>query len=263
MKHTLLLSVLLFIPLSSVYADIRVLTVEEPPSSYKDPSLKARGYAVDVFKLLVKDTQLENHPTIEFIPEARVLNIAEQQPNVIFFAFSRTVLREDKFYWIGAVASKKWQIYSLKNAHISIQTIEELQHFPMIGVVRGDVREEWLIDRGFTNINSVTQHEQNVKLLLLGRLPVIAFEQQGLNFITSKLNEDPSLIRAVYTLNESKNYIAMSKKGTNKQLVSALQNRYQTILNNGSLNQLAVNWQEKLAQKYQIQSEIKNGILNF
>ena len=49
----------------------------EPPSSYISEQGIPAGYAVDIFKLLVKGTPIENRFSFEFVPEARVLNIAE------------------------------------------------------------------------------------------------------------------------------------------------------------------------------------------
>lgn len=254
---------MLFVPFGGNATNLRVLTVMEPPSSYISERGVAAGYAVDIFNLLVEGTQIENTFTFEFVPEARVLNIAEQKANIVFFAFSRTELREDKFHWIGAVATKKWQIYGLKNSSVRINSIAQLKQLPMIGVVRGDVREEWLINKGFVNLISVTQHDQNVKLLLMGRLPVIAFENQGLTFITNKLKQDASLITPIFTLNKAKNYIAMSKKQTNLKLVALLKTRYLTIKENGSLYDLSTKWQDELDNSYSIKSEVNDALLSF
>lgn len=261
MKYYLV--IFLFISFTALAENLRVLTVMEPPSSYISEQGVPTGYAVDIFNLLVKNTDFENDYTIEFVPEARVLNIADQKSNIVFFAFSRTALREDKYHWIGAVATKKWQAYALKHSNIHIDSIEQLKQFPMIGVVRGDVREEWLIDQGFVNLVSVTQHEQNVKLLLMGRLPIIAFENQGLTFITRKLNEDASVIKPIFTLNKANNYIAMSKNQTDMKMVKELKARYLAIKKNGALHALSVKWQSELENTYKIQSEIDGDLLSF
>lgn len=143
--------------------------------------------------------------------------------------------------------------------------MNQLKKVPAIGVTRGDVREEYLIERNFSNLHSVTNHTQNVQLLLLGRLPLIAYEQLGLTSTCLSLRINCADITQVYKLNTASGYIMMSKlPGTDADFLEQLSNAYIEILANGTLENISKNWINKLTtQGFKVNLAPDKAILVF
>ncbi|MGL1958163.1 MAG: transporter substrate-binding domain-containing protein [Colwellia sp.] len=239
--------------------DLRIIAVNEPPASYLDSQGRVEGYVVDIIEAL--QIQLNDKTNIEFVPEARTLNIADNKANIIFFSFSRTAFREHNYHWIGLVMKKNWNIFALKDSSLKINQLSDLKTLPLIGVVRGDIREEWLINRKFINLDSVTQHEQNVRRLAMRRLPAIAYEKQGLAYLCKSLNIDINRFKSIYLMNQSDVYIAMSKRGTSAELVKKWQDAFKVITENGTLQNIAYKWQTKVYQQLKMEVSINENIL--
>ena len=63
---------------------------------------------------------------------------------------------------------------------MEVHTLEDAQSLDAIGVVRKDVRELYLEQLGFSNLSRVSNHDQNVKKTLAGRIPMFAYDPAGL-----------------------------------------------------------------------------------
>ncbi|GAC21015.1 substrate-binding periplasmic protein [Paraglaciecola arctica] len=244
----------------SIANDLKIFAVDEPPASFINEDGAQDGYVIDIIKAIQE--RLNDKTNIIFLPEGRALNILAKDPNSILMSISRTPPREQHYYWIAQVMSKKWQVYTLTNSEIVIETLDDLRALPSIGVVRGDVREEWLINKGFENLNSVTRHKQNIEKLNLSRVNAIVYEKQGLAYQVNNLGLELSHFKSAFILNEAPVYIVMSIKSS-KQQVKKWQNAFEAIKVNGKLQNIAQNWQLVLLQQYNISSEIKNNILVF
>lgn len=239
--------------------ETKVFAVEEPPAAYINENLDQDGYVLDIFKAMQARTGLTSR--VMFIPEARALNILAEEPNCMLMSISRTPARESRYIWIAHVMSKKWEVYTLTRSHMRIDSINALMALPSIGVVRGDIREEWLIGLNFSNLNSVTQHRQNIEMLKLGRVNAIVYEQQGLIYQAKALGLHPEQFKSVFTLNQAPVYIVMSLN-SDPQLVALWQEAFVAIVNNGQLHMIAERWQRQL-QQLNINSELHNNVLVF
>jgi len=259
-KITLLIYII-HSPLNIVYShELRILTVNEPPANYLNEAGIAEGYVIDIVKKLQQE--IGNKSKIEFVPEARALNILSTRNDAIFFSLSKTKFRENKYTWLGKVMSKKWHVYALKASTLAVENINQLQKLPVLGVVRGDVREEWLVNRQFTNLHSVTNHRQNVLRLLNSRIPAFVYEKQGLLHICKELNIDANLFKVIHTINIAPVYIVMSK-GISPDILNLWQSTFNKLLTNGDIEEISRHWQSKLWNEFKITSDISNGILIF
>jgi len=250
----------LFFPCFVFASEFRILSVNEPPANYINRAGVPDGYVVDIIKAVQKE--VGDNTEIEFIPEARALNIMQSTANTLLFSLSKTKYRENIYLWLGQVMSKKWDAYSLKTSNLKIENIKQLKNLPMIGVVRGDVREECLLNNDFTNLYSVTTHRQNVQRLLMGRVSTIIYEKQGLKYICQELGIDSTLFQSIYTINFSPVFIAVSK-GTHSTTFDAWQKAFNKLMSNGEIEKISLNWQHKLWNDFLIESELVEGILHF
>ncbi|MFC4655903.1 substrate-binding periplasmic protein [Rheinheimera marina] len=240
---------------------LRLITVIEPPVSYLDSHGKAVGFAVEVVQAIQKE--LGDKTLIEVMPEARAIYIARTEPNVVLFSFSRTAERENEFYWIIPLVQKSWAVYALNSNPIQIETLEQLKEVTSIGVVRGDIREEWFTNLGFKNLSKSVNHQQNLNRLLAGRLDLIAYESQGIRHLLQEESVSLDTVRPVFLLRQSNVYLLMSKTGTSPELAERWKMAADKIRRSGAQQFIAEKWQLQLKHFQEMDTEVQNGVLVF
>ncbi|EGM78951.1 periplasmic component of amino acid ABC-type transporter/signal transduction system [Rheinheimera sp. A13L] len=240
---------------------LRIITVVEPPASYLDSHGQLTGFSVEVVQAIQRS--LNDKTKIEVMPEARAIHIARTQPNVLLFSFSKTEQREQEFYWIGQLVVKSWSAYALSSNSVQIKTLDQLRKVKAIGVVRGDIREEWLLEQDFNNLHPSVNHQQNIQRLRSGRLDLIAYESQGIQHLLWEEGLNADDIKAVYTLRTSEVYLLMSKSGTDPKLMQSWTLAAEKFRKNGQQQFIAEKWQLILKQYHNINTEARDGILYF
>ena len=239
---------------------IQILTVIEPPASYLNSHGELSGYATELVQALQK--QLQNRSDIQIMPESRVLLTAARQPNVLLFGFSRTQDREQKYHWIMPLLRKRWVVYVHKDSPLQINNLDELRNLESIGVVRGDVREEWLTAQGFTNLHSSASHAQNLARLRSGRLTAIAYEPQGMQYLLKETGHQPDEFKPVLHFHSSEVWLLMSHH-THSSEVQRWQTAAEQLKSSGRQLKIAKHWQQRLWQTEQIQSTVQQDLLHF
>ncbi|MBN1969390.1 MAG: ABC transporter substrate-binding protein [Candidatus Delongbacteria bacterium] len=251
--------------LSNLFSEkLSILTIEEAPSSYieiQNGKKIVKGFVVDFVKEIQKE--IGDSTTIEILPEARVFQKAVNEPNIIFFSFSRTPEREDSFYWITPVIRKPWTFYGKKDSGIKINILSDLHKVNCIGVVRGDVREGWLKTNGFSNVEDVTRHEQNLRKLMLDRITLIFYEPQGLAYLCNLLDYSINDIEPVFTPYVSDVYIAISKNGTSQELVDKWKDAANKLKDIGVFRRIAEEWSSYIWNEYKIKCDVSDEVLGF
>ncbi|GHE98413.1 substrate-binding periplasmic protein [Thalassotalea profundi] len=256
-----LLYILVFVSFYCVASakNTRLVTVVEPPASYLSETLLPVGYVVEIVQALQRI--IDNKNPIEFVPEARAINISLEKDNVLVFSLSRTAFREKLYHWVAPVLMKRWQVYALQDTELVLNNVDELKALSSIGVVRGDVREEWLINAEFKNLHSVTHHIQNVKRLIAQRVPVIVYDQTGLAYESKKLALDSSQFIPLITIKQSEVYLVLSGQ-TAPQILTQWQNAYNRLKVSGQLRTIAQQWQARLQSELAIDAMIEDDILS-
>lgn len=240
---------------------LRIITIVEPPASYLDSHGQLTGFSVEVVQAIQRS--LNDKTVIEVLPEARAMHIARTEPNVLLFSFSRTAKREDQFHWISQMSVKTWSVYALSSNPVQIRTLEELRKVNAIGVVRGDIREEWLTEQGFSNLHPSVNHQQNIQRLRSGRLDLIAYESQGIQHLLWEEGLQTSDVKSVYNLKTSDVYLLMSKSGTDPKLVQSWKTASEKFRRSGQQQFIAEKWQMILRHHHNINTEAVEGILHF
>jgi polar amino acid transport system substrate-binding protein len=97
---------------------------------------------------------------------------------------------------------------------LQVNSLEDAKKVQAIGVMRDDIRANWLRQQGFTNLDDAAAHEQNIKKLIRGRIDLIFYSPQGAAHICRKLGIDFHELEPVLFPHASLSHIAMSKNGT-------------------------------------------------
>jgi polar amino acid transport system substrate-binding protein len=239
---------------------MQILTVIEPPASYINSHGELSGYATDLVLALQK--QVQDHSVIQVMPESRALLTAARQPNVLLFGFSRTTEREDKYHWIMPLLRKRWIVYVRHDSQLEINNLNDLRSLDSIGVVRGDVREEWLLAQGFTNLQSSASHAQNLARLRSGRLTAIAYEPQGMQYLLKETGHQMEEFKPLLQFHSSEVWLLMSRQ-TSSSEVLRWQIAAEQMKLTGQQRAISLMWQQRLLIAEQIQSSIQQDLLQF
>lgn len=262
MKQGRLLSTLLMLICSLAQAaslEPRIITVEEPPASFVLPDGQPDGFVVDIVKALQRE--LKDNTPIEMLPEGRAMLTAQQEPNVLLFSFSRTAERENLYHWLLPVLQKSWQIYLPAQSRLQLNSLADLRKLNAIGVVRGDVRETYLIQQGFTNLVAVTSHQQNLQMLNSGRVDAIAGDSLELTY-QIKQSQQATPLKLALTLRSSNVYLIMPKNA-DAGLAARWQQAAKVLQQSGELEQIAVHWQQRIQQELHIKVQRNGHLLLF
>ncbi|MFK4752411.1 substrate-binding periplasmic protein [Oceanobacter antarcticus] len=240
---------------------LQLLAVEEPPASYTDSDGLVSGYVTDIVREIQR--RIGNDDTIRIVPEQRALELAQEQANVVLFGFSKTPLRELNFHLIAQVLSKSWVLYGRKDSGLTLESLEDFKGLAAIGVVRGDIRAEYLQQHQFLNLNEVSRHEHNVKKLYHHRIDALFYEPLGLADVCANLSLPLLAFEPLLTVRRSEVYIMMSRWGTPNEVVVQWQSAARKMQQDGTFEHIARLWADKIYQRYGVHSEIKDGMLNF
>ena len=232
--------------LSSVYpvfaAELTILTENLPPLNYvKDGELV--GPSVDIVKEIQK--RVGSDDKIQVYPWARAYKMALEDENVVLFGTTHTKARDKIFKWIGPLATKRDILVAKKGSGIKISTLNEAKKVRHIGTLRDDTRERLLIERGFKNLEPVSDEQLNAQKLILGRIDLWAYKIPGLRTVCELAGVDHNELEEVYHLRKIDVSIAFSQK-TSDSIVEKWKNAFDEMVTDGTIMKIRRKWNEIL-----------------
>jgi polar amino acid transport system substrate-binding protein len=186
---------------------LRILTEDLPPLNYvKDGVLV--GPSVEIVKEVQR--RIGSTAEIKVYPWARAYQIALEEENVLLFGVSHTPAREDKFKWVGPLATKRDILVAKKGSNLVITSLEDARKVRRIGVLRDDTKEEFLERHAFTNLEPVSDERKNAQKLVMGRIDLWVFKKPGLKTVCDLAGVDYDAVEEVFHLRETNVDIAFS-----------------------------------------------------
>ena len=262
MKKLSIITVMLCMITIFIYAEeLRIWGLSEPPGNFMNEQGEFVGLAVDIVREIQQ--RVGNKDKIEMIPWKRIYNTALNEPNIVFFSVARTPEREDKFHWITLMMRKPWAFYSKKDSGLQIKSLDDLKKLSAVGVQAEDVRDTWLQQQGFTNIDRVANHKLNVVKLEQERVPVILYSPQGMSHTCKELNYDFNKFEILLIPYSSQSYLAISKNGTSEEIIKQWKEAARQMKKYGTFARIAEKWAVYTRETIGIECEVKNGALNF
>ncbi|OHD12340.1 MAG: hypothetical protein A2086_08895 [Spirochaetes bacterium GWD1_27_9] len=217
--------------------ELKVYTEESPPLNFTKNGVLT-GQAVEIVKEILN--RINSNITIQVVPWARGYNELLSNKNIILFSTTRTEEREKLFKWVGPVGVNQWIFYAKKDSNIVIKSLEDAKNVKSIGTYIDDVREKFLVQNGFLNIESVNNNALNVKKLIKGRID-LWISGIGAKEICEKAGEDFEKIKVIYVVKEMKLYIAFSLD-ISDEIVAKWQKAYDDIKKDGTLKKINNKW---------------------
>lgn len=170
----------------------------------------------------------------DLYPWARAYEMAMTRPNVLIYLIARTPEREPHFKWVGELMKIEYHLYKLASRKdIAITSIEQARDLT-VGVMRRDVRQQYLARKGFAYLEVSAGNEENFRKLLAGRVDLVPLPQADVVQLCEKLRVDCSTVERVLTLDELTVglYMAFGHL-TDDQVVARLRAGYEALLAEG------------------------------
>ncbi|MDP3653729.1 MAG: transporter substrate-binding domain-containing protein [Rhodoferax sp.] len=190
---------------------IHVVT-EATPYTYLAEG-KVVGSATEVVELSLKRAGLDDYE-VNLYPWARSYDMALKEPNVLIYLIARTAAREDQFYWAGEIMKIQYHLYRLKGKGraFRVTNLESVKH-QTIGVMRDDVRYQFLRAKGFTRLVVSAQSVDNFKKLLSGQVDLVPLTLDDATSLCKETGVDCAGLERVLTLDEASTglYMAYSR----------------------------------------------------
>jgi len=235
-------SIFLFSAQPLFSAELTILTENLPPLNYlKDGELV--GPSIEIVKEIQR--RVGSRDKIQVYPWARAYKMALEDENIVLFGTTHTKARENKFKWVGPLATKRDILVAKKGSGIKIGNLDDAKKVGRIGTLRDDTRELLLKRHGFTNLEPVSDEQLNAQKLFLGRINLWTYKIPGLRTVCELAGVDHNDFIEVYHLRKIDVSIAFSKK-TSDSIVQKWKKAFDEMLADGTIMQIRRRWNDKL-----------------
>ncbi len=239
---------------------IRIMTIIEPPTNFLDEGGNLTGITVDFVRAIQK--HLGNTDEIELMPWKRAYGLALEETNIILFTAGRYEERENLFNWMAQVTKRDYALFAKADSNIQINSLEDAKKVGAIGVMRGAIREQMLLEEGFTNLESVTEHTQNIEKLMLGRIDLMTSSSLEIANTAKEAGLSYADVKSVYVFKTIDSYIMMSKE-TPAETVEKWQKAAQELKDDGTYEQISEKWILYMRENFGIECDYKDGVFYF
>lgn len=195
---------------------------------------KVTGSATEVVERTLKRAGFANH-TVQLYPWARAYEMALNEPNVLIFLIARTPDREQQFQWVGEIMSIEYHLYRLASHALKISDLESAKAYT-VGVMRDDVRQQYLRSKGFDRLVVSAQSLDNFQKLLRGQVDLAPLTSDDAASLCLQTGFDCAKLVRVLTLSEASTglYMAYSLQ-TPSGVVQRTQNAFRQLQAEGQV----------------------------
>lgn len=202
--------------------ELTMLTEEYPPVTFMKDG-KVAGFVADIVREIVARQGIRD--TIRLTSWDEAYNAALKTPNVVLFSTERTDKREKLFQWVGPVGKNSAIFYVKKGSVIKIRSLQEAKRLTAIATTTDWFTEQYLKNKGFTNLVSSPLPTTNVKQLMDGSVQASIFTDITVPEIVKKAGYNMDDLEPVFLVSKTYFYIAISL-GTPAEVVA----KWQSIL---------------------------------
>jgi polar amino acid transport system substrate-binding protein len=182
------------------------ITAESSPPSAMLVDGKPSGFATDKIRLMLERSGIDSE--IDILPWKRAYLLAQSQPMTCVYSTTRVPERETLFKWIGPTHENDWTLFARADRKYKLRNIEEARKL-RIGAYNGDVRGEYLKDKGFI-VDTVQDKLSNPRKLLLDRIDLWASSLRVGSAMVAQNGWNGQIV-PVLTFRRTEFYLACSK----------------------------------------------------
>lgn len=241
-KQSLLLAAWIFaLPMAAQAGTLQLYTENTPPDIMREGE-RITGISTDKVKEIMSRAGIRY--TMEIMAWKRAYELALRTPNSCVFSTSRTPEREALFKWVGPLREFDWTLYGLASSPLQLATLDDAKKL-RIGGYNGDVRVQYLQDRGFT-VDVAPDNFSNPRKLMGGRIDLWVTSHQ----LAHGLIEREGLVGKIVpllTFHTSRAYLACNK-AVPDATIAAMSAAMADILKDGTaaaIDRKYANWPQR------------------
>jgi len=204
----------------------------EADSQVKGPDGRYSGMDIEIVSEIQR--RVGNTDQIQVVPFTRGLKYLDADPNTMLFSMARTKERNGLYQWIGPVSEAVYGFYAKADSTIVINSLDDARKVESIGVYRNDIRDKFLTQEGFTNLDRADSSLLNLKKLMAGRDVVIASSALGIKVEAKRAGFNLTDVKFLYAFLRSQIYIAASKN-TDPKIVGDWNAALESMKKDGTL----------------------------
>ena len=204
----------------------------EENAQYRGPDGKMTGLDIEIVSELQK--RIGNTDQIQLVPWTRGLKYLDTVPNTLLFSMARTKERNNLYQWIGPISEAVYGFYAKSGTSVVINSLDDARKAGPIGVYRNDVRDKFLTDLGFNNLDRTSNNESNLKKLMAGRVNMIASSAFGIRVEARMAGYNMNEVKFLYAFLKLPVFIAASKQ-MDPKIVASWNVAIESMKKDGSL----------------------------
>lgn len=210
---------------------------ESTPFTYMQDG-KPAGRAMELVELSLRRAGLADY-RVSIYPWARSYDLALKEPNVLIFLIARTPAREPLFKWAGEFLRIQYHFYKLRERQdIAIKSLDDARAYT-VGVVRDDVRHQYLQARGFTRLVVSGQNLDNFRKLTHRQVQVVPLPDTDVSQMCEQAPFDCSRLERLYTLDEITSSLQMAySRATPDAVVERTRAAFQKLADDGTVKRV-------------------------
>ena len=224
MKRLAILLPLLFAGVAHAET-LKLVTEEYPPFSFREDKVY-KGVSVDQVNVLMTRAKLGY--SIDMMPWARALTLAETDPATCVFTTVHNDERDKKFKWVEPLLSGRTVLIRKRGKAVAPKTLAEATKY-VIGTQRGDFTADVLKTNHFAKVDLASDFNLTYKKLMLGRIDMMPISEK----YYEKLKREGSEIEFVLVLAETIYSIACNK-GVADDTIATMQQTLTALIADGT-----------------------------
>jgi polar amino acid transport system substrate-binding protein len=204
---------------------IHFTTEDYPPYNFRSGS-EIRGAGYD--QLLLMMEAIDVPYTIEMMPWARAIALAQSEPMHCVFTTAHIPERDKLFKWVEPIAVGRNFMVAHKGSGIKVTNIEEAKRY-IVGTQRNDYTQTLLENEGFPKIDLATDLKLTLKKLQSKRIDLMPISEQ--HYI--ELQEKGEEVEAQFVFSEQKFAIACNANFP-EELLALMQGALDKLIADGT-----------------------------
>ncbi len=147
---------------------------------------------------------------VRLYPWARAYEMALKEPHVLIFLIARTAAREQQFQWVGEIMKIQYHLFRLRErSDIAVKSLDDAKRYS-IGVMRDDVRHQYLLSKGFRRLTLSAQTMDNFSKLLQRQVDLVPLTDDDASSLCQQSHVDCASLTKVLTLDEASSGLYMA-----------------------------------------------------
>lgn len=218
--------------------ELVLYTEENPPLNFSEDG-DPTGFSTEVIEATAARTGDQVQILLE--PWTRGYNKALNEANVGLFSTARIELREHSFQWVGPLMRTLNRFYTLKGSGIRITSLEEAASAGQLALPRQWYTHEYLRNKGFTNLYTVTTPEKMMQMFSKQRVSLLAANDVQLPELLQRVGMSEDQLEPQFVFLEHESYLVFSL-ATDAEVVQRWQAALDSLKRDGSFAAIYQRW---------------------